>query len=226
MFRITTLVVLMCALLPRWGLAQDTGTAVAPEDSLVAPPLVPAPEQVEPEAFEPAAMTSALDQPQEAKGMPAAPRILLETLSGGAGMVAGGLGGLVLGIVTTDCALFESDCSAAVAFALSGMALGSALATWGAGSLMNGKGGFLSTLLGAVLGTGAGLIAVSADQDGTLAPIALLSLPAVGAMAGFELSRHLEQPSRFSLTGGRVPVAPTFGTTPHGGFMGGVSGRF
>ncbi|MFP2910639.1 hypothetical protein ACLESD_37480 [Pyxidicoccus sp. 3LFB2] len=226
MFRVLTSIILMCALLPRWALAQDTHTAVPPEDSLVAPPLVPAPEEVEPEATEPMAPDSVSGEAPEARGMPTAPRILLETLSGGAGMFVGGVGGLVIGIVATECSPFESDCSEAVIFALSGMAAGSALATWGAGSLMKGQGGFLSTLLGATLGTGAGLIAIAADPDGTLAPIALLTLPALGAMAGFELSRHLAPPSRFSLPGSQAPVAPVFGPTPRGGFMGGVAGRF
>jgi len=230
MSRILALV-LMCALLPRWALAQDTGTPLLPDDSLVAPPLVPAPEQVEPpKDAEPVATTPAPSRgrPREEGGVSSANRILLETLSGGAGTVAGGLGGLVLGITATDCALFESDCTEAIIFTLSGMTLGSALATWGAGSLMNGKGGFLSTLLGALLGTGGGLLAVAADRGGTLGAIALLSLPAIGAVTGFELSRHVGtgNPPPFSLTRARVPMAPAFGTTPHGGFMGGVAGHF
>lgn len=229
MSRILALV-LMCALLPRWALAQGTSTPLPPDDSLVAPPLVPAPEQVEPEDSEPVATTPSpgRGQPREERAVSNANRLILETLSGGAGTVVGGLGGLVLGITATDCDLLESDCTEAVIFVTSGIALGTALATWGAGSLMNGRGGFMGTLLGTLLGMGGGVLAVAADRGGTLGAIALLSLPAIGAVTGFELSRHVgaETPTRFSLTGASVPVAPTFGTTPHGGFMGGVAGRF
>jgi hypothetical protein len=218
-------VLFVCALLPRWALAQDTAFPTPTDDSVVAPPLVPAPEHVEPESFAP---TSVQPEPMNAdEGIPAAPRIVLETLSGGAGMMVGGLAGLVAGMVATECSIFETDCTAAAAFGLSGMALGATFATWGVGKALRGRGGFLSTLIGALLGTGAGLIAVSADQD-VLGPVGLLSLPAIGAMVGFELSgsTDLGPSSHFSLMGGRVPVTPSFGTTPHGGFMGGVAGRF
>ncbi|MCY1014673.1 hypothetical protein [Pyxidicoccus sp. MSG2] len=218
-------VLFVCALLPRQALAQDTASPAPADDVVVAPPLVPAPEQVEPESFPP---TSVQPEPMKAdEGIPAAPRIVLETLSGGAGMLVGGLAGLVAGVVTTECSLFETDCTTAALFGLSGMALGATFSTWGVGKAMRGRGGFLGTLVGALLGTGAGLFALSVDDD-TLGPIGLLSLPALGAVVGFELSGSMDPgpASHFSLTGGRVPVTPAFGTTPHGGFMGGVVGRF
>ncbi len=226
MFR-TCALVLMCALLPRWALARDTDAPVRQEDAVAAPPLVSAPEEVEPEALEPGSVEPLVAHVREEKGVPAAPRILLETLSGGAGMVAGGLVGLVGGVLATECSLFETDCTAAALFALSGMTLGSALATWGAGILMNGRGGFFSTLVGALLGTGAGLVAISVDQD-TLGPIGLLSLPAIGAMTGYELSQLGEVETTLSpaLRKDRLPVTPAFGTTPRWGFMGGVAGSF
>lgn len=223
MFRFVA-VVLVCAFLPRWALAQDTVSPAPADDSVVAPPLVPAPEQVEPEPFVPVA-----EEPevvQGSGGMPTAPRILLETLAGGAGMVVVGTGGLALGVVTTECDLFETDCSAAAIMGLSGMALGSAIGTWASGSLMKGRGGFFSTLLGAILGTGSGILLLAVNND-TLGPLGLLAMPTIGAVLGYELSGSASPPdSHFSLTGDRVPVMPAFGTTPHGGFMGGVSGRF
>ncbi|WP_163997438.1 hypothetical protein [Pyxidicoccus caerfyrddinensis] len=218
-------ILFVCALLPRQALAQDTASPAPTDDSLVAPPLVPAPEQAEPESFAP---TSVRPEPLKAdEGIPAAPRILLETLSGGAGMMVGGLAGLVVGVVTTECSLFETDCTTAALFGLSGMALGATFATWGVGKAMRGRGGLLSTLIGALIGTGAGLFALSVDND-TLGPIGLLSLPAMGAVVGFELSGSTDPgpSSHFSLTAGRLPVTPAFGPTPHGGFMGGVTGRF
>jgi hypothetical protein len=53
-------------------------------------------------------------------------------------------------------------------------------------------------------------------------------MPTFGAVVGFELSGSGDPApdSHFSLTGDRAPVVPSFGTTPHGGFMGGISGRF
>lgn len=223
------LVVMVCALLPRWALAQDTAAPTPTDETLVAPPLVPAPEQEAPEESEASAVAvpEAALPAQAPEGMPTGPRILLETLAGGAGTFAGGLGGLVLGIIATDCSLFETDCTAAAVMGLSGMALGTAFSTWGAGSLMRGRGGLFSTLLGAVLGTGAGLVLLAADTD-ELGGIGLLALPTVGAVMGYELSHHadLGPSSHFSLTQERMPVVPTFGTTQHGGFMGGVAGRF
>jgi hypothetical protein len=224
MFRFLA-VVLVCALLPRWALAQDTVAPVPTDDSVAAPPLVPAPEQVEPEPFLPVPGES--ESVKESEGMPAAPRVVLETLAGGAGMVAVGTGGFAFGVVTTECSLFETDCSEAFIMGLSGMALGSALGTWGSGSLMKGRGGFFSTLLGAILGTGAGLVMLAAEDD-TLGPIGLLAMPTFGAVLGYELSGAVSKSpdSHFSLTGEPARVVPSFGTTPHGGFMGGVSGRF
>ncbi|NMO15068.1 acid shock protein [Pyxidicoccus fallax] len=224
--------VLVCALLPHVGLAQDTVTPAPPEDApVVAPPLVSAPDEVE---LEPPAPEEAPDAPVkagEAPGVPAPTRVIVETLSGGAGMFVGGLAGLVLGVVTTECAISEGDCNSTVVMGLGGMTLGAAITTYAVGSLMKGRGGFFGTLLGALLGTGSGVVVAAAGGDDTLGTAALFSLPALGAMAGYELSRSLElppvpSPPRLSRTDSRGLLAPTFGTTPRGGFMGGVAGRF
>lgn len=225
MFRLVA-VVLVCALLPQAGRAQDTSSPPPPDAPVVAPPLVSAPEDVEPEPSEPGVATAASRRAEEDKPVSTGPRIILETLSGGAGTFAGGLVGVLVGIATTDCAILAGDCTSTAVMGLGGMTLGAAIGTYAAGSLMKGRGGFLSTLLGSVLGMGAGMLLVSADGGDGVGIVGLLALPALGSMAGYELSRTQEDPSRFSLTGPSVPVAPSFGTTPHGGFMGGLSGRF
>ena len=219
-------VALVCALLPQAALAQDTASPTSPDAPVVAPPLVSAPDEVEPSPLEPGPMEDAPVRAREPRGMPTAPRIILETLSGGAGTVAGGLLGVIVGIVTTDCVLFEESCDGAAAMGLGGMALGTALTTYAAGSLMRGRGGFVGTLIGASLGTGAGLLMITSGGDDALGGLALLAFPAIGATMGYELSRDAEPASRFSLTGSPVPVAPAFGTTRHGGFVGGLTGRF
>ncbi|QSQ27212.1 hypothetical protein JY651_20855 [Pyxidicoccus parkwayensis] len=218
-------VLMVCALLPRWALAQDIAAPAPKDEPVLAPPLVPAPEQVEPEPFVPVAGPP--EALQASEGMPAVPRILLETVAGGAGMAVVGTGGFALGVVTTECDLFETDCSAAFIMGLSGMVLGSAIGTWSSGSLMKGRGGFFSTMLGAILGTGAGILMLAVEDD-TLGAIGLLGMPTVGAVLGYELSGSVgsSPDSHFSLTKERAPVVPSFGTTPHGGFVGGISGRF
>jgi hypothetical protein len=93
---------------------------------------------------------------------------------------------------------------------------------------MKGRGGFLGTLAGAGAGTGAGLLLLLADgEDPTMGVLALLTLPGIGAMVGYELTGSREPP-RFSLTVTHESptLVPVIGPTPHGGFMGGLSGRF
>lgn len=232
MYRLTTLA-LLCVLLPAAGLAQSPPPSPPPDAPVAAPPLVSAPEEVEPEepfAPGPEGVAAAREEP----GPPTGVRILVGTLAGGAGTLTGGLVGGMVGIATSDnCGIIEGDCTFAGVFALSGMALGAATGTYIAGRLMKGGGSFFGTLLGSTLGTGAGLLMVVAGADsgdGTLGLIGLLALPAVGAVTGYELSRVLESPTRFSLTvtheSSEVPVVPVIGTTPHGGFMGGLTGRF
>ena len=225
MFRLLA-VVLVCALLPQAGRAQDTSSPPPPDAPVVAPPLVSAPDDVEPEEGEPGVATAASRRAEEDAPVSTGPRIILETLSGGAGTFAGGLVGALSGILLTDCAILEGDCTAAALMGLGGMALGAAVATYAAGSLMKGRGGFMSTLIGSILGTGAGLLLVSADNGDGLGTVGLLALPAIGSMAGYELSRNLEDPARVTVTGPSLALTPGFGTTPHGGFMGGLSGRF
>lgn len=218
---------LVCALLPRSGLAQASDTRTPPDDApVVAPPLVSAPDEVEPAPLEPRTERDAPVQAVEEAGVPAVPRVVLELLAGGAGSVAGGLVGVIAGILLSDCDIFESDCPEVVVSGLVGLALGPTLTTYAAGSLMKGRGGFLGTLIGAAAGTGAGLLLLFADNDDTIGPFSLLAMPAIGATMGYELSKVFPVSSSFSLTGPSIPVAPAFGTTRHGGFVGGLTGRF
>ncbi|MFP2924466.1 hypothetical protein ACLESO_04470 [Pyxidicoccus sp. 3LG] len=226
MFRFLA-VALVCVLLPRVGFAQETSAPTTPSETVVAPPLVSAPEEAELEPFEPETLKAPPTRAEEGGGMPAAPRIVLETLAGGVGMIVGGLLGLIAGIATTDCTLDEGDCSTAAVLGLGGMALGASGATYAAGSLMKGEGSLLGTFIGSALGTGAGLLVLMAeDNDETMGTIAMFSLPAIGAMAGYEMGRSAQPSAGFSLRGGGVSVTPAIGSTPRGGFMGGLVGRF
>jgi hypothetical protein len=224
MHRIAVLA-LFC-LLPGAVLAQEA----PPDAPVAAPPLVPAPEVVEPEPEPVLPGPPAAPAVEKEEAVHPAPRVLLETLAGGAGSATGGLLGGIVGLVVSDCAIVAGDCSAAALFALSGIVLGSAASTYLAGRLMNGRGGFLGTLIGSAVGTGAGLLllASNAGGDGTVGLSALLALPAVGAVGGYELSGLMDDPARFSMTvTHEAPtLVPVIGTTPRGGFMGGLSGRF
>ncbi|MCP3140894.1 hypothetical protein [Pyxidicoccus xibeiensis] len=216
---------LVCALLPRPGLTQDTPAPTPTDETLVAPPLVPAPEHVEPEPLAPPKPTPTREE--KGGGMPTLPRIVLETLAGGAGMVVGGLLGAFLGIATSDCAILEGDCSSTGVLALAGMSLGATSATYATGTWMKGEGSLLGSFIGGALGTCAGLLIVGSNgPDEAAGAIALFSLPAIGAVAGYELGRFAQPDTGFSLTEGRVRLMPAVSASPGGGVMGGLVGRF
>jgi hypothetical protein len=228
MSRLLLLLALVCALLPRSGLAQTPDTRSPPDDApVVAPPLVSASDEVEPAPPEPPPITGAPVQTVEEPRVSAVPRVILELLAGGAGSLSGGILGVIAGVVISGCNIFDDTCPGVAAAGLVGLALGPTLTTYTAGSLMKGRGSFLGTLIGAAVGTGTGLLLILSDNDGdTIGPLSLMAMPAIGATMGYELSRVFPVSSSFSLTGPSVPVAPAFGTTRHGGFVGGLTGRF
>jgi hypothetical protein len=148
--------------------------------------------------------------------------MLLEALAGGTGTLLGGAAGVAAAVALTSCDFIEGDCTTANALTLSGIALGAASGTYLAGRLMKGRGRFLGTLIGSSAGTGAGLLLLLADgDDPTMGVLALLLLPGLGAMAGYESTHASQEPPRSSLT-----FIPVLGPTPRGGFLGGLSGRF
>ncbi|NTX14651.1 hypothetical protein HUA76_28035 [Myxococcus sp. CA056] len=226
-------VLLLGAVLPREVLAQqeDVQAPTTQGESVQAPPLIAAPDNVEPAPFVPPRSPGAeAPLPPVKAGMPAVPRVIIEATAGGLGMVAGGLLAFSGGALTGNCSLLEDDCVLPIIAGFTGMALGAAMGTYAAGSVMKGRGSLVATLVGGLAGTGAGVLGFFARDGADLfGIITIFALPPIGAMLGYELSRS-EPPavSRFSQTRNQGAPLPafTFRVTPHGGLMGGVAGRF
>jgi hypothetical protein len=162
------------------------------------------------------------------------PRILAEAFGG----VLGGVGMGIVGLLAGASALEDVSCSSGevclatlliitVPAAFVGIPLGVGYAAEGLG----GRGQFLPSLGGTLLGTGAGLIygLTSEDTGGLVA--SLIIGPVLGAIVGYELSHAMNQSHAYaaragpsSRTGPRV--VPVFGATPRGGLLGGLAGSF
>ncbi|NTX08392.1 hypothetical protein [Myxococcus sp. CA040A] len=218
-------VLLLGAVLPWEVLAREDAQAPT---TVQAPPLIAAPDDVEPAPFVP--QRPPLAEAPEKAGVSTVPRVMIETVAGGLGMVGGGVLALLGGTLVGDCAFIDEDCALPIVAGFAGMALGSAMGTYAAGSVMRGRGSLLATVVGGLAGTGAGALGFFANEGAdAFGIITLLALPPIGAMLGYELSRS-EPPavSRFSQTRSQGAPLPTFTfrVTPHGGLMGGVAGRF
>jgi hypothetical protein len=155
-----------------------------------------------------------------------------------AGGTAAGLGlGIVGGIVSVPfnpCGgTSDNDsarCLTPIILGLGGgAALGVALGVYGAGHILRGKGGYLPTLFGTVLGASLGVALALSTQDAATAAVGLTLGPLGGAIVAFELSHASwveDQLSAPQLSEGRVQMIPSFGLTPRGGVFGGLAGRF
>ncbi len=184
------------------------------------PPLVPAPppgEQAEP----PEPHGESIPYPYEPQLAPdsgvSAGRVMFELLGGMIGGVGGALaGGLVTGAFVAafnDCADASTACGlVATAIFIPSVAVGMALGVYGFGKVLGGKGRFLPALYGVAAGAGAGLLLGVASNSGAMLAVGLVLVPIVGGIVGYELSH--------------AQWAPLVGTTAHGGFVGGLSGRF
>ncbi len=163
--------------------------------------------------------------------MPLLARGLLESLGAGVTGAAGGLVGMLVLSKVGECG--DDDCLGPLVFgAMGGAALGVPLGVFGAGRLMGVRGSLGASYLGLLAGGGSALALslLVRDDEG----LVFLSVPAaaiLGSILGFELSEALpsneprSQPGR-STSGPALLLVPTAGTTPRGGFIGGLSGRF
>jgi len=223
MARVYLAFLLLCVLLPLQALAQ------AP----VSPPPLPAPGARE-EA--PPVPGGAVEKPQGE----IIPRDWETSASVGrpGRVVLGSLGGLLLGLVGTvpgiflvaegfDCDGCGNDSSIVLGglVGIAGMSAGTALGVKLAGSLFGGEGRYLHTLLGAVLGAGAGIFAALAmsETDGLWA-IPLITSTVLGAIIGSEVSHSNEFESRAAGTG--VTMLPSVSVRPSGAVVAGLVGRF
>ncbi|MCE9673339.1 GlsB/YeaQ/YmgE family stress response membrane protein [Myxococcus stipitatus] len=227
-----------------WG--QDTHEpAQVPAPELTPPPLIP----IFPSEPEPPARTGDDDasppprppvaeqaRPRKELARPAedpVPRIAVEAVAGTAGGVVGGTLGLaagyLLGAPTVGC----DECNVvSLVGGLTGALVGIPAGTWVGGRLMGGKGTFLGTTAGSLVGWGGALLGSAVlglgDDDKTLAAFLLL-LPLAGATAGYELSQQgaLEAtpPPAAPARDTKVRVMPLAGMTEHGPRLG-LMGRF
>ena len=236
MFRIRCLVCL--ALLASTGaLAQTRATPLsqaAPAPSC--PPLLPAREQPhEPAPHEDG--TPREDVPRSEPVTRFSPgRVALASVGG----FAAGYGLLFVGDAVfgdgASCGENDRDCLfKGLLLTLPIYSTGLALGVHTVGRFMNGQGRFLPTLVGAVAGSGAGmLLFFSGNVAAGLLGVLLLPIP--GAVIGYELSQREpglnpgdsegqdDEEDAYARAG--VRLTPLLGVTPRGGLFGGISGRF
>jgi hypothetical protein len=230
MFRphLALLLLLLSVLLPAQGLAQTP------------PPLVPAPTTEEP--YEPGAEVPEYEgvpqdeiiprefTPSESPGLKLS-RIMLEFLGGTVLGLVGGIPGAVIAIEAAFCDGCGSDAGflAGASLSFAGLTLGSALGIKGLGSLLDGEGRFLTTLVGTSLGALGGLalgFIVGLGAGSELWFIPALAGPIVGGIIAYENShanalRELSAPSPSG-----AAVLPVVSVSPQGGIIGGLVGRF
>ncbi|WP_366816768.1 GlsB/YeaQ/YmgE family stress response membrane protein [Myxococcus xanthus] len=206
--------------------------ARAPASELTPPPLVPAPGgwDAPTRRDEDAGDDSRTSQETEgttsvneqalpgkarARATDPVPRVAVEFLGGaGGGIIAGSVGlitGFFVGASTVGC----DECSIVAGVGgLTGVVVGIPAGTWLGGKLMGGRGTFLATAGGSLIGWGGTLLGSALLGIGDNEPggaVFLLLLPVVGAVAGYELSSPGEErpaltrkaPSTFQV----VPVA-------------------
>lgn len=168
---------------------------------------------------------------EQQKPFPSAPRFVGEALVGTVAGAGGGILGYLVGSPLTKCNIFDDVCDGGEAFSvvvptLAGVGLFSSLAVYGVGSLLDGRGTLSSTMMGGFVGTGLGLLATALVGYGGI--LAVPPLAAIGALIAFEDSGAPREPEgvKLSLAGTGLQMVPVLGTTPQGGFIGGLAGRF
>jgi hypothetical protein len=154
-------------------------------------------------------------------------RLLLNPLVGGVATTAGGVVGLLLLSIASDCSPFFGGCAEWIFLApmFTGGWIAGSLTVYGMGNWLNGQGRLAPTMIGGALGTGAA-IGLYAATRGEAWFIVLL--PAIGAVLGYELSNSYERskPEQGNEASARLQLMPVVGRTPEGGFLGGLAGRF
>lgn len=235
-----------------WGqdVPEDAPAQDVPSE-LTPPPLVPAPapgtsdtpsrkkpppedEGPRPQApqDEPATSVSEPARPGRATVPPEdpVPRVAVEVVGGIAGGVVAGTVGVAAGYLLAAPTVGCDECRV-VAFVggFTGVLLGIPAGTWLGGNVMGGKGRFLYTAGGSLVGWGGALLGsllLGASSEDDAVALALLVLPIVGATTGYELSYADERKAPAPRAEGlRVQVVPLAGMTERGPRLG-LMGRF
>ena len=221
--------------------------ARAPASELTPPPLVPAPSgwdaptRRDDDASEDARPsqetqgTTAVNEqalPDKAHARPAdpVPRVAVEFVAGaGGGLIAGSVGlvtGLIVGASTVGC----NECGIVASVGgFTGVLVGIPAGAWLGGKLMGGRGTFLGTAGGSLVGWGGALVGSALLGIGDNDPggaVFLLLLPVVGAVAGYELSSpEEERPALTRKAPSTFQVVPLAGMGERGPRLG-LAGRF
>lgn len=127
---------------------------------------------------------------------PRAERIALEAAGGLAGGVAFGVASGFAGLLLACPSGLEASpsCLRGIGWgALAGVALATPPGVFLSGRLLKGGGSFLPTLGGGLLGIGAVLLL--APYAPAILPLLVFGLPAIGSVAGYELSAGWHQPA-------------------------------
>ncbi|WP_224372549.1 hypothetical protein [Hyalangium versicolor] len=223
--------------------AQETPTPppiVPAPTSRPARPAVPAPPKARrpekaPEPQEAPDPGELIPRRRPSEGFQTALRLLVTPWAGS----VTGMMGLVVGSIPTTLGALpfclgtdgfeERRCGAAV---LTGLTLsytvGVSMGVTGTGRFMGGQGDGLATFLGSLSGAAvAAGIGVATDNIGLFILSALVG-PIIGAVAAYEISHAVltrpDPPEHQARAG--FHVMPVVGTTPRGGFLGGLAARF
>lgn len=162
------------------------------------------------------------------------PRIVAEVFGGVLGGVGMGIVGLLVGVSALEdvsCGSGEVCAATILIITLPAVFVGIPLGVQYAAESLGGRGEFLPSLAGTLLGTWAGVLyGLSQDGGGYLA-VGLSVGPLLGAVIGYEISHAMNTSRSYQARAGGasahgVQVAPLIGATPRGGFLGGLSASF
>jgi hypothetical protein len=228
------IVLSLCLLTASVSLAQPSEVAPLPEEQEAAPSDAPAEAPSEPEAPQGELIPYRYQPENEAPPDYVVPRIIAEAFGGVLGGVGMGIVGLLAGVSALEDVSCDSQqvCAATlIIITVPAVFVGIPLGVQYAAKDLGGRGEFLPSLAGTLLGTGVGaLYGVSQDGNGAMA-VGLIVGPVLGAIAGYEISHLLNVNRGYAMRTGSssqpgLRVAPLIGATPRGGFLGGLAGTF
>jgi hypothetical protein len=231
-FPLSSLVLWLALLAPLEGFAQapedaPPAASASPEES-PAPPLVPAPE---------AAVFPRELETEDPNATFLIPRLILQPP---AGFILGGVVGyasvvplFLLSLPFCEGSIIDGSSDTCENLIYVGMAtsaaLGAAVGVTAIGKLLDGRGTFWATALGALLGTAsAATIGFTIEPRTAVFAGVILAGSALGATTGYAISElYAPAPTRPApRAGSGVSVIPVVSATRTGGLMGGLVGRF
>lgn len=173
-------------------------------------------------------------EPEQAARTPLAVRLPVELLAGAAAGALSATVGLSLTRYLVGYCLGQLWCDQVADTAMAvGILAGTPLGIYSVGRAMGGEGTYLAALLGIGMGTiaGFGSAWLLAHTSEGLALASYMSLPLLGAVAGYELAprlfpQYFRRKERSTTEGSSLALVPLLSVTPAGGLFGGVASRF